>query len=316
MNTTMLCVLNSETLGQALGKKGSETDMTLYNHKAGDRALSVVCPTKYPDKLAPLLYSLYLGSEVFLIIDKLDKTIGEEVVACDVMEKSKGTVFLENFIDASQVKPLLKGTALESWPIVEGVGNHNEMRERLMAREPEMKTGPVRVSIDQSFPVRGVGTVCLGIVDQGVVKKHQELMIFPTCKKASVRSIQVHDNDVDEAGSGNRVGLAMKGVEPEDIGRGTILAEAGTMAVKTELELTIAVNKFWKGALKGGMVVHAACGMQFISGILSMDGELKAGQSGKVGMKLESPMAVSPNDAIVICWLESTGSRVVGKGTL
>lgn len=316
MNTTMLCILNSESLGQALGKKGSETDMTLYNHKAGDRALSVVCPTKYPDKLAPLLYSLYLGSEVFLIIDRLDKTIGEMVVACDVMGKRKGTIFLENFIDASQVRPLLKGTALESWPVVEGVGNHNEMRERLMAREPEMKPGPVRVSIDQSFPVRGVGTVCLGIVDQGVVKRHQDLVIYPTGKKAQVRSIQVHDNDVEEAGSGNRVGLAMKGVEPEEIGRGTILAEAGAMDVKSELDLTVHVNKFWKGVLKQGMVLHAACGMQFISASVSMDGELKAGQSGNVSLKMESPIAVSKSDAIILCWLESAGSRIVGKGTL
>jgi len=88
------------------------------------------------------------------------------------------------------------------------------------------------------------------------------------------------------------------------------------MAVKGELDLTVTVSKFWKGALKTGMVVHAASGMQFIPGIITVDGELKAGQSGKVRMKLESPMAVSPNDAIVICWLESAGSRVVGKGTL
>jgi len=183
-----------------------------------------------------------------------------------------------------------------------------------MAREPELRSGPTRVSIDHSFPVKGLGTVCLGIVDQGVVKKHQELIIYPTGRKTQVRSIQVHDNDVDEAGSGSRVGLAMKGVEPEDIGRGTILAEDGILSVKKGLDLTITVNKFWKGALKNGTVVHTACGLQFIPGTITMDGELKAGQSGKIHVELETPISLSDKDSVVICWLESGGSRVVGKG--
>jgi selenocysteine-specific translation elongation factor len=316
MKTTVLSVLNSENLASELGKKGTESDITIYNHKQGEKAISAVCPTRYPEKLASLLYSLYLGSEVFMVIDKLDKTIGEEIIACDVMGKTKGTIFLENYIIPDQVKPLLKDTAMNEWKIVEGLGNPNELREALMRREPEIKSGPTRVSIDHSFPVKGLGTVCLGIVDQGVVKKHQELIIYPTGRKSQVRSIQVHDNDVDEAGSGSRVGLAMKGVEPEDIGRGTILAEAGILTVKKGLDLTIHVNKFWKGALKNGTVVHSACGMQFIPGTIAMEGELKAGQSGKVHVELETPMALSPSDAVVICWLESGGSRVVGKGQL
>jgi selenocysteine-specific translation elongation factor len=170
------------------------------------------------------------------------------------------------------VRPLLKGTALEGWSLAEGLGNPNQMREKLMAREPEVRTGPTRVSIDHSFPVKGLGTVCLGIVDQGVVKKHQELRIFPTDKKTQIRSIQVHDNDVDEASSGSRVGLAVKGAEPEDIGRGTILAEEGILSVKKTIDLTLTVNKFWKGTLKGGMAVHCASGMQFIPGVFSTEG--------------------------------------------
>ncbi|MBU4031374.1 MAG: hypothetical protein KJ773_00075 [Candidatus Thermoplasmatota archaeon] len=314
MNTTMLCVLNSETLATSLGKKGTESDITLYNHKQGEKAISVVMPTRYPDKLTPLLYSLFLGSEVFMVIDKLDRTIGEELVACDVMGKTKGTIFLENYITPEQIKPLLSGTGLSGWQIVEGLGNPNEMREELMARESIPIPGPTRVSIDHSFPVKGLGTVCLGIVDQGVVKKHQELTIYPTGKKSLVRSIQVHDNDVTEASSGNRVGLAMKGVEPEDIGRGTILAEEGVLAVKNRLDLTVTINKFWKGALKNGMVVHAASGLQFIPATITMGGELKAGQSGKLHIELESPMALSSSDAVIICWLDSVGSRVAGKG--
>jgi selenocysteine-specific translation elongation factor len=251
-----------------------------------------------------------------MVIDKLDRTIGEELVACDVLGKAKGTIFLDNYITPDQVRPLLKGTSLENWPIVEGLGNPNEMRESLMARESVSIPGPTRVSIDHSFPVKGLGTVCLGIVDQGVVKKHQDVTIYPTGKKSQVRSIQVHDNDVNDAGSGNRVGLAMKGVEPEDVGRGTILAEDGVLSVKNSLDLTVTLSKFWKGILKNGMVVHAASGLQFIPGTITMEGELKGGQAGKIHIELETPMALSPTDSVIICWLESAGSRVAGKGVI
>ena len=64
MKTTMLCLLNSEELASKLGKKGTESDITLYNHKKGETALAVAVPTRYPEKLSPLLFSLYLGNEV------------------------------------------------------------------------------------------------------------------------------------------------------------------------------------------------------------------------------------------------------------
>jgi hypothetical protein len=54
--------------------------------------------------------------------------------------------------------------------------------------------------------------------------------------------------------------------------------------------------------------------MQFISGAVTAAQELKAGQSGRIALKLESPIALAPTDQVVICWLESPGSRVVGKG--
>ena len=38
-----------------------------------------------------------------------------------------------------------------------------------------------------------------------------------------VRSIQKHDEDFDRAGVGERTGIALKGVEVDDLDRGTIL---------------------------------------------------------------------------------------------
>ncbi len=316
MKTTMLCMLNSQELASNLGKKGTESDITLYNHKKGETALAVAVPTRYPEKLPPLLFSLYLGEEVILVIDRLDKEIGEMMVACDVMGKTKGTIILENYIQSDQIKPLIKDTILENWNLLEGTGDPNIMREALMEKEPVPRDGPTKISVDHSFTVKGLGTVSLGIVDRGIVKKHQEVIILPSGKKTIVRSIQMHDDDVNEAGSGSRVGLALKKVEPEDVGRGCVLTEAGNLSVADSLNLKVNISKFWRDTLKDGMVLHLASGMQFVPGTVSMTGELKAGGTGEILVKLDGQLVLDNADTIVLTWLESTGSRILGNAIL
>ncbi len=315
MKTTMLCVLNSEELASKLGKKGTESDITLYNHKKGETALAVAVPTRYPEKLPPLLFSLYLGDEVILVIDRLDKEIGEMLVACDVMGK-RGTLILENYVQPDQIKPIIKDTSLESWNLLEGTGDPNVMREALMERKPAPRDGPTKISVDHSFTVKGLGTVSLGIVDRGIVKKHQEVIILPSGKKTIVRSIQMHDDDVNEAGSGSRVGLALKNVEPEDVGRGCVLTEAGNLSVADSLNLKVNISKFWRDTLKDGMVLHLASGMQFVTGTVSMTGELKAGETGEISVKLDGQMVLDSADTIIVNWLESTGPRILGSAAI
>ncbi len=312
----MICVLNSEELASKLGKKGSETDMTLYNLKKDDKSLTVASPTKYPEKLPPLLYSLYLGEEVYMVIDRLDRTIGEMMVACEVMGKKKGMIILDNYITPDQIKPLIKDTVLDSWEMVEGMPDPNIMREELLGREAIIREGPTRVSIDQSFPVKGLGTVSLGLVDQGIVKKHQNLLVLPDGKKTVIRSIQVHDNDVPEAGSGSRVGLVLKNVEPDDVKRGAVLAEEGVLKVADTLKLKVKTSPFWRNVLKDGMAIHISSGMQFTACTISMNGELKAGEEGEVTVKLDNQFVYDILDRMALSWLESTGPRVIGSCTV
>jgi selenocysteine-specific translation elongation factor len=79
------------------------------------------------------------------------------------------------------------------------------------------------VPIDHFFNVKGVGTVILGYVTHGRIEKHDELKVLPTDRKALVRSIQKHDDDYDDAVRGDRVGLALKNVDVEQLDRGYVL---------------------------------------------------------------------------------------------
>ena len=119
---------------------------------------------------------------------------------------------------------------------------------------------------------------------------------------------------VAHAGSGSRVGLALKNIEVADLERGTVLAPEGALSVLDELRLRLKVNRFWKDELRNGLVVHVACGMQFAPARVLTDRTLKGGDEGEVTLKLDGRMVMGPEDRPVVTWLESTGPRIVGSG--
>jgi selenocysteine-specific translation elongation factor len=65
--------------------------------------------------------------------------------------------------------------------------------------------------------LKGIGTVILGVIKQGTVKTYDQLNILPNGKDILVKSIQMHDDPVNESKSPARVGLAIKGVDADDI---------------------------------------------------------------------------------------------------
>ena len=87
--------------------------------------------------------------------------------------------------------------------------------------------------IDHFFKVKSVGTVALGFVLSGTLKKHQTLYLNPTGLQAQVRSIQMNDVDYDQAPAGSRVGLALKNVDVDDMERGYLLEERKIEPVDT-----------------------------------------------------------------------------------
>ncbi|VVC00972.1 Elongation factor 1-alpha [uncultured archaeon] len=101
--------------------------------------------------------------------------------------------------------------------------------------------------IDSCFPVKGIGTVALGIVQQGTVKVHQPLVFLPSGKISEVKSIQVQDEDVREAEQSSRVGLSLKSLEPEDVGKGDFAVEE-KFASASRVEAQVALTKFYKGS--------------------------------------------------------------------
>jgi len=211
-------------LGKDLGKKGTSTDITLYNRKSGDVILNVVEASSFPDKFRSMLLTVSMSDYIVLHASSLGSNFAEVVLACDAFGKSKGMVYLEGVI-REQVAPLVKGTVVEGYDFFEG--SRADLLSRILSVSlSHDSSGPTRVVVDQSFQVKSVGTVVLGAVVSGELKKYDQVDAWPSGKKVTVKSIQMMDEDQEKAVAGDRVGLSVKGVAPDDVSRGTVLGNA------------------------------------------------------------------------------------------
>jgi len=297
-------VLTDLDLAGKLGKKGTETDLTIFDHKKNEFVLSAVVPHRFPEKLPPLLFALGMADAVVLSARELSKTLAEEVVATDFVAPPSGVICASGALSADQLAPLLKGTVLERYPVV---NSHFEVLDFLMNADRRYRTceGTV-VLVDQAFEVKGVGTVVLGKVHGGPVKVHQKLRLLPGGGEAQVRSIQIHDDDHPEGPVGTRVGLALRGTDSKALPRGTVLEAGSKVEVTDTVEGEFAPNKFFKPPPSAGQVIHALCGLDATPGRIESIG------GGRAKLKLERPIARVSGLPVVVASLDAPGSKIVG----
>ena len=96
--------------------------------------------------------------------------------------------------------------------------------------------GPTRMYVDRSFSVPGFGTVVTGTLWSGGIEPGDQLRLEPSGRDVRVRSVQVHDRDVDRAEPGQRVAVSLPGVERAEVVRGDVLVAPGAYPVSYRLD--------------------------------------------------------------------------------
>jgi len=297
-----------------LGKKGTSTDITLFDMKRDLDTVSLIEPTKYPDRLASLYYACAVADAALVVVEEINAQFGECVLMLDVMGIKKGYLVLKNFIAKEQIVPLIKVTVVEGYEVLDD--DPVKIRERLLedaAKQSQAEEGRGSVPIDHHFNVKGVGTVVLGFVAKGTIKKHETLQVLPTKKEALVRSIQKHDDDFDTATRGDRVGLALKGIESEELDRGFVLSNDSEIKGESRILGPARLVKYWPSPLKEGMVLHIGHWMQF------MPAKVVAVQNGSdwrqptLELVMEKDLVHQPKTRAALCYLDGGKLRVVGS---
>ena len=112
--------------------------------------------------------------------------------------------------------------------------------ELVSDRNERAADAPARLHVDRSFTLRGIGTVATGTLWSGTIAEGAVLRAEPRGLDVRVRSVQVHDAPVERAEAGQRVAVALPGVERRRVGRGDALVEPGTFAPSYRLDVVLA----------------------------------------------------------------------------
>ena len=96
-----------------------------------------------------------------------------------------------------------------------------------------------RLFVDRAFSLRGIGTVVTGTLWSGSIGEGDVLVAEPGRREVRVRSVQVHDSTVERAEAGQRVAVALPGVERGALARGDVLVEPNAFPVSYRVDVAL-----------------------------------------------------------------------------
>ncbi|HUQ23887.1 MAG TPA: selenocysteine-specific translation elongation factor [Gaiellaceae bacterium] len=159
---------------------------------------------------------------------------------------------------------------------------------------------PARLHVDRVFSLRGIGTVATGTLWSGTVGAGDVLRAEPGGGDVRVRSVQVHDEPVVRAEAGQRVAVALPGVERHELRRGDALLAAGSLRPSFRLDVT--VDELEPIADGERLIVHH--GTSAVPARVTRAGDYAQ-------LRLSAPVVAARGDRVVL-----RGATTVGGGTV
>lgn len=239
------------------------------------------------------------------ILSLLDVEVGVIVITKKSMVDEE---FLELVKD--DVKEAVKGTFLEDAKIIpvdsiskEGIPQLIEEIDHLsMGIEKNKDQRAVRLPIDRVFSIKGFGTVITGTLLEGHVKPEDTLELLPQHLEVRVRTVQTYGEDAKEAFSGQRVALNISNIKKEEIDRGNVLVEKGSMDTTMMIDGKLTVLKNYQRLIENRTRVKVYSDSNEVVGriVLLDKEEAKAEDQVYVQLRLEEEIAIKKKDKIVV----------------
>jgi elongation factor Tu len=95
---------------------------------------------------------------------------------------------------------------------------------------------PFLMPIEDVFSITGRGTVVTGRVEQGALKKMEEVEIvgLRETRKTIATDLEMFRKLLDEITAGDNVGVLLRGIDKDEVERGQVLAKPGSITPHTE----------------------------------------------------------------------------------
>lgn len=110
-------------------------------------------------------------------------------------------------------------------------------------KEPEKPTSlPLRIPVQDAYTISGIGTVPVGRVETGVMKKGDSIIFEPSGAAGEVKSIEMHHEEILQAVPGDNIGWNVRGIGKNDVRRGDVCGpKANPPTVAEEFQAQIVV---------------------------------------------------------------------------
>ena len=119
----------------------------------------------------------------------------------------------DNLVEKSNKMPWYKGdTLLETLDTVEPPSRPVEK--------------PLRLPLQDVYKISGIGTVPVGRVETGIIKKGMLISFAPGAIVTECKSVEMHHTELEQATPGDNVGFSIKGVNVKDLKRGNVASDS------------------------------------------------------------------------------------------
>jgi elongation factor Tu len=117
------------------------------------------------------------------------------------------------------------------WQLLDAVDSYIPLPKR-----PADK--PFLMSVEDVFAIKGRGTVATGRIERGTIKVGQEVEIvgMKETKKTVVTGVEMFHKTLEVGEPGDAVGCLLRGIERDEIERGQVLAQPGSIKPHTLFE--------------------------------------------------------------------------------
>ncbi len=212
-----------------------------------DGAILVVAATDgpMPQTREHILLSRQVGVPYIIVfMNKCDVVDDEELLELVEMEIRE---LLSEYDFPGDDLPVIQGSALmalqgdEKWE-----AKVLELAEQLDTYIPEPERaidGAFIMPIEDVFSIAGRGTVVTGRVERGIVKVGDEVEVvgIRDTQKSTCTGVEMFRKLLDEGRAGENCGVLLRGLKREDVERGQVLCQPGSISPHTKFESEVYV---------------------------------------------------------------------------
>ncbi|MBM7795420.1 elongation factor Tu [Pseudoglutamicibacter cumminsii] len=288
-----------------------------------DGAILVVAATDGPmaQTREHVLLARQVGVPALLVaLNKCDMVDDEELL--DLVEMEVRELLSSQGFDGDDA-PVIRVSAYQA---LQGDEKWADSIMELMNAVDEYIPDPVRekdqpflMPIEDVFTITGRGTVVTGRAERGTLKLNSEVEIvgLRPLQKTTVTGIEMFHKQLDEAWAGENCGLLLRGLKREDVERGQVVVEPGSITPHTEFEANVYILSKDEGGRHNPFYSNYRPQFYFrttdVTGVITLpEGTemVMPGDTTEMTVELIQPIAMEEGLGFAI----REGGRTVGSG--